>query len=61
MSEMEANREKLLSQIIEAHGKVVYTYTAHHKIIDRLTRRKALLDWVEIIITAVSVYSLKCK
>ena len=58
MSEMEANREKLLSQIIEAHGKVVYTYTAHHKIIDRLKRRKALLDWVEIIITSVSAVGL---
>lgn len=35
MPDMEINRDRLLSQIKEAHGKVVYTYTAHHKIVDR--------------------------
>ena len=54
MPEMEVDRNKLLSQIKEAHGKVMYTYTAHHKIADRAKKRKAILDCVEIVITSVS-------
>lgn len=58
MSDMKVNRDRLLSQIKEAHGKVVYTYTAHHKIVDRLKRRKAILDWTEIAITSASAVGL---
>ena len=35
---MEENQELLLNQIIDLHGKVVYTYTTHHKIQNRLER-----------------------
>ena len=58
MPEMEVDRNKLLSQIKEAHGKVMYTYTAHHKIADRAKKRKAILDCVEIVITSVSAVGL---
>lgn len=58
MPETTVNRDKLLSQIKEAHGKVVYTYTAHHKIIDRAKKRKAFLDKAEIAITSVSAVGL---
>lgn len=58
MPEIGVSREKLLSQIKEAHGRVVYTYTAHHKIVDRLKKRKFILDWVEIVITATSAVGL---
>jgi hypothetical protein len=55
---MEVNREKLLTQIKEAHGKVLYTYTAHHKIADRTKRLKTILEWIEIVITAASAVGL---
>lgn len=29
-------KSKLNQQLIEAHGKVMYTYTAHHKMADRI-------------------------
>lgn len=58
MPDMEVNRDRLLSQIKEAHGKVVYTYTAHHKIVDRSKRWKAILDWIEISITSASAVGL---
>lgn len=43
-------REKLYSQIQEEYGKLVYTYTCHFKMADRLSKRKFLdkmgTDWV---------------
>lgn len=38
-----AYREKLKSQIKDAYGKVLYTYTAHHKFAARLIKQKILL------------------
>ena len=32
-------REKLYSQIQEEYGKLVYTYTCHFKMADRLSKR----------------------
>jgi vacuolar-type H+-ATPase subunit I/STV1 len=47
-------RENLKNQIKEACGKVIYTYTAHHKLADRLEREdKRLKSW-QIILTAAS-------
>lgn len=51
---MEKNRELLLSQIVELHGKVVYTYTTHHKIQNRLESRNKRVKVIQIILTAVS-------
>lgn len=47
-------REKLYSQIVDAYGRVTYTYTTHHKISDRLIKLKNTIKVVEIILTAVS-------
>lgn len=58
MPVMEVNRDLLLTQIKEAHGKVLYTYTAHHKIVDRTKKWKIFLDWAEILITSVSAVGL---
>ena len=33
-------REKLYSQIQEEYGKLVYTYTCHFKMADRLSNKK---------------------
>ena len=58
MPDLKVNRNLLLSQIKEAHGKVVYTYTAHHKIVDRKRKWKGFLDWSEILITSASAVGL---
>lgn len=52
--EAKVYREKLKSQIKEAYGKVLYTYTAHHKFAARLIKRKNTIKVVQIILTAVS-------
>ena len=36
-------RSKLQSQIQDEYGRVVYTYTCHHKIADRLSGRNSKL------------------
>ena len=51
---MEENQELLLNQIIDLHGKVVYTYTTHHKIQNRLERINKGVKISQIILTAVS-------
>ena len=47
-------REKLKSQIKEAYGKVVYTYTAHHKFAARLIKQKNAIKVAQIVLTAIS-------
>lgn len=47
-------REKLRQQLVEAHGKVEYTYTAHHKINDRIVCWDKVLRMIQIILTAIS-------
>ena len=54
---MEENQELLLNQIIDLHGKVVYTYTTHHKIQNRLERINKGVKISQIILTAVSTVS----
>lgn len=49
-----AYREKLKSQIKDAYGKVVYTYTAHHKFAARLIKQKNTIKVTQIILTAIS-------
>ena len=54
MTDKSTYRVKLESQIREAFGKVVYTYTAHHKIVDNLIWWQNLLKKAQIFLTAIS-------
>ena len=51
---MEKNQELLLNQIVDLHGKVVYTYTTHHKIQNRLESINRGVKIIQIILTAIS-------
>lgn len=51
---IQEEKEKLEKQLVVAHGKVEYTYTAHHKIEDRLEKIDKFIRTLQIIITAVS-------
>ena len=51
---MEKNQELLLNQIVDLHGKVVYTYTTHHKIQNRLEGINRSVKIIQIILTAIS-------
>lgn len=47
-------KELLKNQIKDACGKVIYTYTAHHKFADRLEKENKLVKNAQIILTALS-------
>lgn len=47
-------REKLYSQIQEEYGKVVYTYTCHHKFADRISEKNVRIKVGQIVLSAVS-------
>ena len=47
-------REKLFSQIQEEYGKLVYTYTCHFKMADRLSKRNFWIKWGQIGLSAIS-------
>lgn len=47
-------REKLYSQIQEEYGKLVYTYTCHFKMADRLSKRNFWIKWGQIGLSAIS-------
>lgn len=47
-------RENLRQQLVEAHAKVEYTYTAHHKINNRIVCLDKVLRIAQIILTAIS-------
>ncbi len=51
---MDKNRLKLRGQIVDLHGKVVYTYTAHHKIQNRLEGLNSGVKIAQIALTAIS-------
>ncbi len=55
---MEANsqvhRDGLLSQIKEAYGRVVYTYTAHWKMVDALVKKNKRIKYAQIALSAIS-------
>lgn len=46
-------RAQLKNQIKDACGKVIYTYTAHHKLADRLEKKIKYMCNAEIILTAL--------
>lgn len=51
---MDKNRTKLRGQLVDLHGKVVFTYTAHHKIQNRLESIYTNVKNAQIILTAIS-------
>lgn len=51
---MDKKRKDLKAQLIDLHAKVVYTYTAHHKIQNRLERLNDEVKITQIVLTAIS-------
>ena len=51
---MGKNRKELRAQLVDLHGKVVYTYTTHHKIQNRLERLNNGVKITQIVLTAIS-------
>ena len=51
---MEKSRKKLYRQISDAVGNVIYTYSAHWIIVNRLKKRQTIIKVVQIILTALS-------
>lgn len=47
-------RDDIEGQIREAYGKLVYTYTTHHKMADTLSRRNTAIGIFQIVLTSVS-------
>ena len=47
-------RKNLKQKLIESTAKVVYTYTAHWKIADRLNERQCCIKWLQIFFTGVA-------
>ncbi len=47
-------RNKLKSQLIDANGRVVYTYTCHHKMIDHIIWIDKVVRITQISLTAIS-------
>lgn len=47
-------RDRLRNQIKESCGKVIYTYTAHHKLADCLEKENKCVKNTQIILTALS-------
>lgn len=54
MGQNSQHKDDLLVQIKEAYGRVVYTYTAHHKIVNRLERNNKIIKYAQIILSAFS-------
>ncbi len=48
------HKKALLVQIREAYGRVVYTYTSHIKMMNRLTKRNKKIKYTQIALSAVS-------
>lgn len=51
---MEKSRKKLYRQISDAVGNVIYTYSAHWIIVNRLKKRQTRIKVMQIILTALS-------
>ncbi len=47
-------RKELRDQLVDALGKVVYTYTAHHKMCDGILKKDAGIRVCQIVLTAIS-------
>ncbi len=46
--------KKLYTQLAESHGKVVYTYTTHLKMVDRLIKKNHRIKYAQIAFSAIS-------
>ena len=57
----QVHREGLKVQIKEAYGRVVYTYTAHWKIVDALTVKNRRIKYAQIALSAISTNSGQAK
>ncbi len=53
-NDIQKHKNKLYFQIQDEYGKLVYTYTCHFKIADRLQKRNAWIKWGQIVLSAVS-------
>ncbi|MCR5534559.1 MAG: SLATT domain-containing protein [Bacteroidaceae bacterium] len=51
---MDSTRKKLLRQISDAAGNVLYTYDAHWVIVNRLKTRQTYIKITQIVLTALS-------
>lgn len=51
-------RKQLKQRLIESAAKILYTYTAHWKIVDRLKNRHCIIKIIQIILTGVASCSL---
>ncbi|NYI26327.1 SLATT domain-containing protein [Aeriscardovia aeriphila] len=51
-------RDDLMGQIRESYGKLVYTYTTHHKMADRLARINNSIGVTLIFLTSISTVGL---
>lgn len=54
VSQIDSYREGLKTQIKEACGRVVYTYTTHLKEAHIIKRKNAIIQWLLIVFSAVS-------
>lgn len=50
----QTHREQLRLQLMEAYGRVVYSYTAHWKEVDCLSRKNKIIKCVEIVLSAIT-------
>lgn len=50
----QAHRDGLHMQIEEAYGRIVYTYTAHWKKVDTLTKKNRAIKHAQITLSAIS-------
>jgi hypothetical protein len=56
MEQNSPHKNALIVQLREAYGRVVYTYTAHHKLRERLDNRNKQIKITQIILSAVSTF-----
>ena len=54
MGQNSQHKEDLQVQIREAYGRVVYTYTSHHKMMNRLIKKNRSIKYTQIILSAIS-------
>ena len=54
MAQNSPYKQSLQVQIREAFGRVVYSYTTHLKMMNRLTSRNNMMKYVQIILSAIS-------
>jgi hypothetical protein len=50
----QAHRDNLLMQLMEAHGRVVYSYTAHWKSVDAISQKNKVIKYIQIILSALT-------